>query len=373
VLQNKGKINQANLQGRIPELDVIRGLAVLFMVVIHVNSTFVCERIMIENPLFRFLTTAIGDVAIAFMFIMGAGTVLSKSNSPARLAFRGLKIFLFGYVFNFVRNFVPAVIGGWLGKTTLIEGYHHYYEMVIHVDIFQFAGLALMFIGLIRALKIPPVVELIIGCVISFSTVFMSLTPTSLSFFPSFSNLLKEMVVGGWLHIYFPFVSWIVFPVAGAFFARVLLWTKNKNQMYIGLFRWAFLSYVLGWGFLLYFFPELDFFGWHAFMSFYRQTFTGNLFFLSEVCLLISGTYFVLRCELVPKTVLSFIAFWSKNITALYIVSWLIINWTACVVTGFNTVNSPLIAIGSTIICIVLTHLIIKYVPLISVIARKLF
>jgi uncharacterized membrane protein len=51
VLQNSLK-NKLATQERIPELDVIRGLAVLFMVVIHVNSTFVIEKIMIEKPLF---------------------------------------------------------------------------------------------------------------------------------------------------------------------------------------------------------------------------------------------------------------------------------------------------------------------------------
>lgn|GEM_PF-7030664 len=51
MLQNSLK-NKLATQERIPELDVIRGLAVLFMVVIHVNSTFVIEKIMIEKPLF---------------------------------------------------------------------------------------------------------------------------------------------------------------------------------------------------------------------------------------------------------------------------------------------------------------------------------
>ncbi|MFA6409466.1 MAG: hypothetical protein WCW01_04760 [Gammaproteobacteria bacterium] len=138
------------------------------------------------------------------------------------------------------------------------------------------------------------------------------------------------------------------------------------------MLKWAFLI-CTALGILLCFDPKLDFFGWIDEFDYYRQNTLASVFFISEILLLIAASYFLLKNELLPDVIKRFLAFWSENITSLYIVSWLLITWTAWATLGFNFITNPFFAIAVSILFVTASHCLIKRVPAINKIIKKVF
>jgi len=354
---------------RLVELDIVRGLCVLIMVIEHVNL-YLTSKPLLRNPLFHITQSGVGNVAVLFMFIMGMNIIFSRNNSPSAIFKRGIKIFILSYVFNFFRDFLPAFIGCHIGRSTLSShAYNHYYETLLNVDILQFVGLAFMFIALLRSLKISHKIELFIAFAVSFMTIIIGKVATT----PDLSNWAKDLIIGGWRHNYFPFISWIAFPICGAFLARRIKGMEDRDQIYRRLLRWSLLVSAVLWGLWLYYYPRLDFFGWNDDFDYYRQNTLANVFFISQTILLTGISYFALKDDLIPLKVNNFISFWSENILSLYIVSWLLISWTAWVITGFNFIVDPLVAIAASFLFVVASHYTIKDVPAINIFLKKWF
>ena len=55
-------------------------------------------------------------VAHAFMFAMGVGVVYSRRNSPAELIRRGVRLYILGFVLNFLRYGIYALARRCLGR-----------------------------------------------------------------------------------------------------------------------------------------------------------------------------------------------------------------------------------------------------------------
>ncbi len=361
----QGKANKI----RLAELDIMRGLCVLIMVIEHTHL-YLTSKSLLGNPLVHITQSGPGNVAVIFMFIMGMNTIFSRNTEPLAIFKRGVKIFIFSYVFNFFRDFLPAYIGTQIGRTTLAsQSLNYLYEALLWVDILQFVGLAFMFIAILKFLKIPLKVQLGVAFLISLVTVIVGNISTT----ESISNYGLELLTGGWRHIYFPFVSWVVFPVCGAFFASRIKGMENRDNLYQGIIRWSFVTNLILWGFLLYYYPRLDFFGWNDSHNYYRQNTLGNVFFINLILFLIGVSYFIVKNNLIPEKAMNFLSFWSQNITSLYIISWIFISWTAWVITGFNVIENPILAILVSVLFVVLTHVTVRYVPAINKFFKVIF
>ena len=361
--QHKSPYIDAN-EKRYTELDIARGLSVVLMIVEHVNSYLTSEPLL-QNPLFKLTQNGIADVAVIFMFLMGMNTVFSNRTTPRKILIRGCTILLVSYIFNFFRDFLPAYIGCSLHVSKLSDsGYSNLFLTVVNVDILQFVGLAFIFIGLLRICKISSRNELVIGIILSFLTIVFGKQETS--FF--IGNWFKDILIGGWNNNYFPFLSWIIFPICGAFLGNIYKNTNNKDLLYSRLIKYCFPIFIIGWCFILYFNTshELNFYGWGDEMDYYRQNFFGNIFFLSETMLVLGIIYFLIKNDVFPKFITVSLIFWSKNISAIYIVSWLLISWLTWLVLGFNSIDKPYISIFMTIFIIILSHVIVKKMPIIS-------
>ena len=83
--------------GRQNELDIARGLAVLFMIAVHVLRSFSKEIVIYSFG--GTIVNALGGppAAPVFMFIFGAGIVYSKKSDSKILLKRGLLIIIAVY------------------------------------------------------------------------------------------------------------------------------------------------------------------------------------------------------------------------------------------------------------------------------------
>lgn len=127
--------------GRQREFDVVKALAILFMVTIHVyedlsvaDTSVICSRPF--DVILQFLGGPLA--APVFMFALGLGLSYSSHRSPGDLMKRGLHLFLFSYLFNLLRFTLPYVI---LNGFSDLDPSRLLY-LIFHVDVLTFAGMA---------------------------------------------------------------------------------------------------------------------------------------------------------------------------------------------------------------------------------------
>lgn len=85
-------------EGRQPELDIARGLAVIFMVLIHTVEYYWDW----DNEIFDKVANFLGSppAAPVFMFLLGCGIIYSRRSTAQQVLKRGIKMLMLSYVFN---------------------------------------------------------------------------------------------------------------------------------------------------------------------------------------------------------------------------------------------------------------------------------
>jgi len=141
------------------EFDVARGLAVVFMIAVHLAIAVYAGYESGFGKVVDFLGSA--PAAPVFMFLLGANVLTSRQNDFRTLFRRGLMLLIGSYVFNVVCHALPFyVIGvrhpsdGWMNDV---------WAWVGAVDILTFAGLAFMLIAVLRKLRAAPGTILIVA------------------------------------------------------------------------------------------------------------------------------------------------------------------------------------------------------------------
>ena len=152
---------------RLYELDLLKALAIICMILCHCVI-----RLGLHQPGYeQDVRYWIGDyffgvymaVAHAFMFAMGVGIVYSRKSSPADLIRRGIRLYVLGFVLNFFRYGIYALIDGLIKGEFMAETV---YALIVQ-DILHFAGLALIATGLFKRLKLKEKHIFIIGVILS--------------------------------------------------------------------------------------------------------------------------------------------------------------------------------------------------------------
>lgn len=162
-----GMTKTENQTGRQVELDLLKALAVISMILCHCVIRLGLHQPGHEQDVCYW----IGDyffgtymaVAHAFMFAMGVGIVYSHKSSPADLIRRGIRLYVLGFVLNFFRYGIYALADGLIEGEFMAETVY----ALIGQDIFHFAGLALIATGFFKRLKLKENHIFIIGVILS--------------------------------------------------------------------------------------------------------------------------------------------------------------------------------------------------------------
>ena len=303
--------------GRQPELDWARGLAVFFMVCIHVAE----EMTGIPPGVAAYIINFTGGALAApvFMFLLGAGLVYSKDKSPGRLARRGCLLFALHYGLNLAAFGIPVLIrdaGAWDGVTVT-----DFWNYVLEVDILAFAGLVFLLFALKEKLGLGTS-HLILFTLLMSCLNFLLIYPID--------DVWLAAVAGLFVHVgeysFFPFCVWIAYPVMGYIFGGFLIRCRDKGHFYRYLFIVAALVVAAmtlasrHYGFSLwkeYFVATSDFY----FRDFLQDIMAGGI-----ICAWISMLYAVSRLPL-PAVLTRPVFRLSRNITVIYCCQWLIIGW----------------------------------------------
>ncbi|MCL2086747.1 MAG: DUF1624 domain-containing protein [Oscillospiraceae bacterium] len=299
------------------ELAFARGFAVLFMVLVHVKEDLPGYPF---SDMYANIIEFCGSplAAPTFMLLLGAGIVYSKNREPKKLAMRGLQLFAANYVLNFVAFGIPHLIV--FAQTKDVALIETILDTVFGVDILAFAGLAFLFFALTEKLKLKLIHIALISLVLSCLNYILTDVAATL-------NLSEPP---GWLvraeeYSYFPFLSWIEYPVMGYVFGHFLKRCSDKKAFYKYLLSFSALIVVaLSLGALKY---DFDLWSMHFgpetyyYQDFLQYILVGGICFswLSILYFLTSATTF--------KAIDKHFERWSKNTTAIFFIQWLIIGW----------------------------------------------
>lgn len=343
--------NQLNLTRQIP-LDIARGLSVLFMILIHTQEYFLDTAN--ANPQLEALVDFLGGIPAApvFMFLMGVGWVYSRRSTPKLLLRRGIGLLGMGYLLSIMRGVLPNALHFlvWGSPEYLAQGL----EQLAFVDILQFSGLALMAFAMIKKFNLGPksIAAIALGLMlingifaygfesVSFNQVFVPLGSHYETIAGSMGQLLVEHLLGliiGYNSLsFFPFFTWMVYPLLGYLFGYQLVRAKNQALFYslsgiMGSVVFFATTYVvddiLEWENLLY-----------SVSGYYHHQALENIIAAAFVLFFIGICFWL--CKILPKRLEKTVTRWSANVTDIYFIHWVLIGWLG-VFMGFETLSTP--------------------------------
>ena len=289
-------------RGRQVELDLVKGLAILFMLLVHCFESFTSLpwEPTWPNRLIFFLGGP--PAAPVFMFALGVGLAYTRKNTPGDLARRGLRILLLGFAVAFFRDFLSMYV---LYLRTgdpadLAVGI----EEALGVDILPFAGLAFLFFAAASKLKFQSVhyaAAALLGAAANLLLAGRVLSSPAL-------NVIAGLIWGTSEYSWFPFLTWIPYPIVGYLFGQLLVRCRDKARLYRLCLEISLPAAFAGWLLFRHYGIPI---GWENYdyysYVYFHHNLLGNLLFITFVVAWISLFFFlappaagVCRCNPLP-------------------------------------------------------------------------
>ena len=327
---NVGLHNQRARGGRQVELDIAKGIAVLLMICVHVQE--VLSHSAVQHSLFGNIVEFVTGFPAAplFMLVMGVGTVYSRRQDAGYAIGRGASLLLMAYLLSAARGYIPWSLGIKLGLLAQdAVPYGDVVQSLLEVDILHFAGLCFILIGVLRAAKVPwgayPVVGLMLGG--------LNYLVRGIGTGHAYLDSILGLFWGTGETSYFPFLSWVMYPMAGVAFGHILKDSCDERRLYMqsllaGCVVLLAAMCISGFRFMYYMgFPEE-----HAYV-YYHEDLIGNAVNGSLALIWLSVLYFASGAF--PAVVRRKLLYWSRELTPIYVIHWVLIGWLALFI-GFN-------------------------------------
>lgn len=315
-------------RGRQFELDIVRGLAVIFMIVVHVVITFANDAA--SETAFAQVSDLFGGVPAApvFMFLLGVGVVYSRKSDAISLFKRGVILLFTAYGLNILRSVLPGVITMILhhqGESELSFTMQMYYSL-FSIDILQFSGIAFFFFAFLKQIKAQMIHVVFI--MLFFIALNQFISPTSMEINYLIAPIVGLFLSGGGYEglSYFPFVTWIAYPLAGYLFASLLIQTDDKVRFYRRISYFSALVFGLyGLGVLLLRWPT----GYESDIAYYAHSGLLNIVYLSFILMWISAFFWL--SPLIKGAMKQILETLSSQVSNIYFIHWVYIGFLTIV------------------------------------------
>lgn len=352
--------------GRQIELDIAKGLSIIFMVFLHTLMVVPAFNADISSSYNFIISNVLGRpfAAPIFMFCMGVGIVYSRHSQWDVMIKRGVHLFLLGILVNVFEFYLPGyVCGTLLGRWDIFPMAGGL--LLFCVDILAFAGLAFILMGILKRFKlsnkkliIVAVIMSLIGTIIRFTNFGFDVNPffTSLS---GSSNLADFPLINSFLYPLatyasgsdfglstinlffanfvgsegkfgaFPLFNWFIFPIAGYVWGQYFIRAKDKGKFFK---FWPVLIIIS----LIYFFASSQ--AWGGVFSddvhfYYFMTTLDAIFCIINAHGVIGLCYWI--AKYLPDKIIKVFSILSSNITYIYIFQWLFIPLTVIFISYF--------------------------------------
>ena len=216
--------------GRQMELDIAKGLSIIFMVFINfliLVGDFNHSISFIYNILFADVLGGPCPAPI-FMFCMGVGIVYSRHSQWDTMIKRGCILYLTGILVNLFEYVLPFFTSGsLLGRWDL---YHIYGGLIFFFcGVLTFAGLSFVLIGILKKFELSNKWLIIIALAMSLIGSLLRCvdfgTPVLNIFIGYFIGTTTEYTA-------FPLFNWFIFPISGLIWGQYFIRVKNKAQFF---------------------------------------------------------------------------------------------------------------------------------------------
>lgn len=303
--------------------DLIKGIAVLLMIQVHIIELFATVSIS-ESDYGRFFLFLGGPfVAPVFLFVFGYFMACSNQTN-AQQVWRGFKIFFLGMLLNVALNFNLFV------KNNAGQIGFDIFPYLFGVDVLQCAGLSIIFITLLKkvifknnlmAIALLLLSTFLGGYLLQYKTDFILLKYVSAFFYGSTS----------WS--YFPVFPWIAYPILGmiCFKNKIALTYFEKPTIKISIYLLfvIFLFFTIKYAINVssnlndYYHHGITFFIWTIiFLAFYG-------FIINKVAAVLG-----------KSLVFQYIKWLGKNVTLIYVIQWIIIGNISTQV--YKSIDNPI-------------------------------
>jgi hypothetical protein len=290
-----------------------------------------------------------------FVFLMGIFIALAGNKNLSLSIKRGVILFLAGYALNFFRSSLPMWLSLEFGLVSQedLGGGNPIYELLV-VDILQFAGIAFIICSLMRHYLPNPTHWLLIALGLAFASPYAWDTHTGNVFANEILKLLAGNIAEG---AFFPQLPWLAYAISGMAFGH---WMKHANDLneFLKKSAWYSLAATLvGIGII---FTNIDY---HSGDS--MRAGPGAVIAISGFTALTIFLFNVIVEKVPHNPIFGFWYSWSKHITSIYVVHWLLIGW-GLMYFGFRALSGTGFLV-SLLALYILTHFLstglVKFKP----------
>ena len=261
------------------------------------------------------------------MFAMGIGVNYTKDPSPKHFVKRGSQLFFLSCVFNLLVYAAPYFV--LYLKTGDSEYLDRSAAEFASVDILQFAALAMLTFAIIKKLNLNSIQIVIYAAAVSLIGQFLTY---SISLPEGWISRNPGLLWGSGEMSYFPYCSWIAFPLVGYLFGRDLINCEDKPGLYkklaiVGIPLYFAMTAVaalvrIDFGQLTGEYQE----------AYYHMGLYGNICILAFVLGWISVCYLISLHT--PKKIMAYFMRLCNNITRIYVVQYFLIIYAYVFIAG---------------------------------------
>jgi uncharacterized membrane protein len=209
--------------------DLLKGLAVLFMIQVHITELLI--DMAGRESVFGEISLFLGGpfAAVVFMAVMGYFVAKNK-NTLAQNMLRGAKIFILGFLLNIGLNLhllLKIQFAGWQYDPL---------EYIFGIDILYLAGLSIIILSILKTFKKSQkwaAVTLLV--IVAVLTGFMNER-----LMVAERNYVLPFIAGNYSWSYFPLFPWLAYPLSGFIFAqyeeKIMFFLTHQKRTAITVF-----------------------------------------------------------------------------------------------------------------------------------------
>ena len=313
---------------RIRAFDLAAGLAVFFMILVHVLWHWGAASTW-TTPIGEAISFAAGPTAApVFAFLMGASLGAAPRSGFRSLAARGLWLVFLGYVLNLLRGVIPASLGLASGVITADQvAPYTLWWLGTTVDLHHMIGLSLVAIAALRTRTEPGRTWLAIAAALVLAAPWLRTVAVG-------SPLLDAPLtpfVGSAPNVYYAVVPWLAYPLAGAVFGAIVARAVDPTAVFRRAAVIGGLLIAFGSVLILSQRPGFDVY------TYWRQPLSFAVAIFGIILAWLATCDLVTRRPWIDRH-LAIVYGWSRRAIAMYFSHWIIVGWGVGLV-GFRALD----------------------------------
>ena len=326
---------------RIRAFDLAAGLAVFFMILVHVLWHWGRPETW-TTPIGEAISYAAGPTAApVFAFLMGASFGAAPRTTFGTMAARGLWLVFLGYVLNLLRGVIPATLGFASGVITpeQVAPYDAWW-LATTVDLHMMIGLSLLAAAALRTRLEPG------WSWVAIAAAVVLVSPRVRTFTAGTPLLDAPLtpILGHAPNVYYAVIPWLAFPLIGAAFGAAMARSRDRGRLFARAAVVGAVVLTIGLGLIAWERPGFDVF------TYWRMPISFAVAIGGLILVWLALGEAVTRIPAIDRR-LGIVYGWSDRVIAMYFAHWIIVGWGIGLV-GFRTLDlgAVLVAMAGAVV-----------------------